>query len=126
MGRFFSWIYTGITNLIGLILPVFGKASQSKTVHATVRWVVHFLLVGAVLVGLHFLNQYLGLDKKLPGHSETVRKNWLPIIFLLVYALCWLGWVLYRLLAAEEERPEFPDIHDAWEAARAALGKAGI
>ncbi len=121
-----TWLYEAFTNLIGLILPVFGKARESKAVGAFVRWTVHFLLIASVLVGLHFLNQFLGLDKKLPGQKELLRKNWLPILFLLVYVLCWLGWALWKLLAAEEELPEFPDIQSAWDDALKALEKAGI
>src|SRR3954467_6466450 len=111
-----NWLYEGLTNLIGLVVPVFGRARESKAVSAVARWTVRVLLLGGILVGLYFLNNVLGFDKLLASHP-SLQRYWLPVIFVLMYALLWLGWVLYKLLTAEEEHPEFPDIHDAWEAA---------
>src|SRR5262249_12005240 len=93
-----------------------------------VRWALHLILLVAILVGLHFLNRYLlnaGLIH-LPGHRAFVAGNWLPILFLLFYALCWLSWWLYKLLSTEENLVEFPDITHAWEEAGEPLSRNGV
>src|SRR5205807_1568758 len=51
---------------------------------------------------------------------------WLPLLFLLVYLLTWLGWWLWVLLAAEEELSAHPDIDAAWEATVLKLKDGGI
>ena len=79
-----------------------------------------------ILVGLHFLNQWLEIYNYLPGSPPLLRYNWLPLLFLISYVLCWLGWWLWTLLVTEDEHTEFPDITEAWDEARAALGKAGF
>ena len=57
---------------------------------------------------------------------RLLREGWLPILFLLVYLLGWLGWWLWRLLLADEEDSSFPDIDQAWDEAKRALSKAGL
>jgi hypothetical protein len=122
-----TWLYEAFTNLIGWIFPVFGAAAGSKTVRTGLRWLIHALLIAAILVGLHYLGLFLGLHNKLPGvRPEFLRYNWLPLLFLLVYILCWLGGALWRLLYAEEGHPEFPDIQSAWDEVLKALDRAGL
>jgi hypothetical protein len=123
---FLRWIWTGICWLIGLILPVFSTARQSRALGAGLRWTLHILIIVAILVGLHYLNQGWELYRILPGHAPIVRYNWLPILFLLVYAIGWLGLWLWNLLVTEQEYPEYADITEAWEEAVDALARAGI
>jgi hypothetical protein len=121
-----SRLIDAFRSLVGLILPFLGKASGSAGLGRAVRWFLHALVLIAILVGLHYLNQYFRINERLPGQSEYVRKNWLPILFLLSYVLCWLGYWLWTLLIVEDEFPEFPDINEAWDAALKALDRAGI
>ena len=89
------------------------------------RWFLHAVVLIAILVGLYFLNGYLHIREMVPGH-ELLRKIWLPLLFLLSYVLCWLGYWLWTLLIIEDEFPEFPDISEAWDEAIKALDRAGI
>src|SRR6516162_8608875 len=103
MGGLFTRAWNALKWLVGLILPVAGKVRGSAGFGRGVRWFLHVVVLVAVLVGLHFLNQALKLDRMLPGHAEWLRQNWLPILFFLFYVLCWLGWWLWKLLIAEDE-----------------------
>lgn len=122
----FQRLWQGVTRLRGLILPVFAKARDVRSVGRTVIWAMHLTLLIAVLVGLGFLNQALDLEKLLEAPLPLLKKIWLPFLFFIVYLLTWLGWWLWVLLGAEEERSIYPDIDRAWEQAVAALEAAGI
>src|SRR5438128_1243254 len=121
MHRILTWLGGKLRALVGLILPVFGRARASQTMGRGLRWFLHLVLLVAILIGLHFLNA--PFQSQVRVGNWLVRENWLPILFLLVYALCWLSWWLWKLLVSEEEESSFPDIDGAWEEAVAALNK---
>lgn len=121
-----SRLIDAFRSLVGLILPFLGKAGGSAGLGRALRWLLHALILIAILVGLHYLNQYFRINEKLPGQQEYLRKNWLPLLFLLSYVLCWLGYWLWTLLIIEDEFPEFPDINEAWDQALKVLDHAGI
>jgi hypothetical protein len=121
-----SWFLDKIRGLIGLVVPLAGKAAGPSAFGSRVRWVIHFIVVAAILVGLHYVNWWCGIHNWLPGQPDLLRYNWLPLLFVISYVLCWLGWWLWKLLVTEDEYAEFPDITDAWDEAQVALGKAGI
>lgn len=122
---FFRWIMY-VLRMIGSLFMPFVGGLRSPAFGKGLLWTLHVLVVIGTLVGLHFLNQYFGFNRLLPGKSEMVRKNWLPIIFILIYILGWLGWWLWKLLVVETESIEFPDITYAWNEAMAALQRANI
>ncbi len=122
----FAWMLDRVRGFIGLLLPIAGKATGSPGFGMGVRWVIHILVIVGILVGLHFLNQWLRIYEMLPGHHYLLQQNWLPLLFAIGYVLCWLGWWLWTLLVTEDEHAEFPDITDAWDEARDALAKQGI
>jgi hypothetical protein len=121
-------LLTGIVNglrwLAGLVLPFFAKARDFQGMGPALRWAIHILLVAAILVGLYFLNQLPKIYNNLT-RPEIVRAYWLPLLFIIVYVLGWLGWWLWRLLQPEEIY-SFPDIDAAWEEALAGLHHQGI
>ena len=55
-----------------------------------------------------------------------MRKIWLPLMFLQIYVLSWLGWWLARLLSDRDAPSPFPDIDAAWDAALDELVASGI
>jgi hypothetical protein len=128
MVYFFTRVWYTLRWWAGLILPVAGRVRGSSTFGRGVRWFLHVLVLVVVVVVLHYLNdpvlRFFGV--RITNHPDLLRHNWLPILFLLFYVLCWLGWWLWKLLVTEEEYAEFPDITAAWEEARAALDRAGI
>jgi len=122
-----STVGTWLENLVGLVLPVAGKARASKGLGTTLYWVIHFLLLAIILVGLYFLNdRVLNWDRYIPRTSRFLAKSWLSILFLLVYVLAWLSWWLFKLLAPDQHTSDFPDIDEAWDEAVAAMNDAGI
>jgi hypothetical protein len=120
------WLGALFTGLVGLILPVFQQARASAGLGRAVRIVLHVVVVVAIVVGLYFLNNYLRLDALIRGPSRFLARSWLPILFLLIYTLCWLSWWLWKLLVSEEEVSHFPDIDAAWQEALAGLRSAGL
>jgi hypothetical protein len=123
--RFLTWLGSQVQALLGLVLPVFGELRPSR-LGWLVRAVLHVVLLALLVVGLYFLNDYLGIAPDIATRWPWVRRTWLSILFLLVYALCWLSYWLWRLLTAEEGGGEFPDIDEAWAEAREALRRAGL
>jgi hypothetical protein len=119
-------LWNGIKAIPGLVIPFLAKASNVRGWPRWLRWAVPALVVVAVLVGLGFLNYYFDLAKVLEAPWPPLRWVWLPLLFLLLYVLIWLGWWLWRLLGLREEVGLFPDIDAAWDEARAALDQAGI
>lgn len=91
-----------------------------------IRWTVHILLVVLIVVALGVLNHYGGLDRVLRTSFLGLYRVWLPLLFLLGYALYWLIRWLYWMLGPDGLAGEFDDIESAWRQARAALDDAGI
>src|SRR5947209_15741383 len=110
---FWGWLRKGV----GLILPFFARARDFPGLGAAVRWTIHVVLLALILVGLYFVGRATGLRRHLEHGPSALRPFWLPIFFLLVYAMAWLGWLLWKLLMPEEETSAFPDIDEAWEEA---------
>ena len=125
MVSFLSWLGGKLKAVLGLILPIYQKARGSGGMPGWLRTLLHVLVVLAILFGLHQLNRLQAIIELLPIR-RVLAENWLPILFLLVYALCWLTYWLWTLLVSDEYGPNFPDIEDAWQEARTALRQAGL
>lgn len=121
MGGLLNRVGDALKSAIGFVLPVAGSVRGNRAV----RWIVHVLVLGAILVGLYFLSPHLHPERWIRGSSQ-VRAYWLPVVFLLLYGLAWLSWWLWGLLRAGEGGAEFPDIAAAWEEAGDALRQARI
>jgi hypothetical protein len=79
-----------------------------------------------VLFGLYILNAVLKIGPTIPSKLRFLADIWLPILFLLMYVLAWLGWWLWTLLTAEVGPSSYPDVDEAWDEAVATLARAGI
>ena len=107
-------------------MPMFAAARDVRRFGPAVRWSLHAVfLLALVLVGLYLVHRWLDLDRYLRLPSPAFRNLWLPLLFVLVYVLCWLGRWLWDLLSPEQESPAFPDIDLAWQEAVRALDQAG-
>jgi hypothetical protein len=121
------WFLDLFRRMVGYILPLAGKAAGAPGLGKGIRWVLHILVVAAVLVGLYFLNLWLDIPiKYLASRPQFLQYGFLPILFVISYVMCWLGWWLWTLLVTEEEHAEFPDINEAWDESLAALERAGF
>src|SRR5437879_6269230 len=99
--RFFTGIWKSLKWVVKLVLPL-GKHAGSAARSPGAGWVLHLLAVAAILVLLYWLNEALGIRQMVESSFPTVRYVWLPVLFLLVYLVGWLGWWLWKLLNAEE------------------------
>ncbi|MBL8798678.1 MAG: hypothetical protein JNM56_32590 [Planctomycetia bacterium] len=102
------------------------KLLKTKRPKTYGKHALHILLLVGIVVGLWWLNGYLDLDKVLRSPWPVLHHYWLPILFLLGYALYWLGWWLWILLGPDKSPSEFPDIDEAWDEATTALRGIGI
>jgi hypothetical protein len=122
--RFVKWLWEGVKGLLSLILPL-AQSAQTRRVGRVLWFILHLLLVAAILFGLWHLNSYLRLHNRIPN-PRWLARFWLPVLFLLIYVLGWLFYWLWLLLVYEEPESVFPDIDAAWDAGVAALNRAGI
>src|SRR4051812_17715686 len=106
------WVWSGLKALGALAFPMFAGARALGGPGPLARRVLHVLTVVLILVALGVANVVFGLDRylRVPLAPLTwLREVWLPILFLLIYSLCWIGWYLWRLLGPDQELSEFPD-----------------
>src|SRR5713101_7754597 len=122
---FLAAIWNGFRQLLGLVLPFFSKARDLKGMGPQLRRLLHVVIVVLVLAVLGYINYVTDWDKLLPA-PKPIPQIWLPLLFLLVYILSWLGWWLWKLLQPEEEASVFPDIDQAWAEAVKALEQGNI
>jgi hypothetical protein len=124
MAVFFAWLGEALVNLI---LPA-SEEGGGRELSRGVRWLLHALLIALILALLYWINSpsVLNIPEKLPGQARWVQHGWLPILFLLFYALCWLGWWLWKLLSAQESEDDVPAVRHAWDEAMHALERQGI
>jgi hypothetical protein len=121
--------WTTIWRVVSLITPFFSQSQYLRQLGRGLAWTLHVIFVLAIIVGLWFLNQYweLGVMVRSPGMRRLhLEKAWLPVLFILVYLLGWLGFWLWKLLGPEEDLIEFGDISEAWDEGVRTLNQAGI
>src|SRR5437764_15216897 len=103
-----SAILAKIYAVIGLIFPFFAKAAKHRTTWSALRWILHVIIIAAILVGLYFLNRYLGIAGIVKTNIVVLSEGFLPILFVLAYVLGWLGWWLWKLLLPGEDESAYP------------------
>jgi hypothetical protein len=119
LGTFRLWL--------GLVLPVFAKAGDFRRWPPLVWQTLHVLILAGMLILMWWLNRASPqIGNNLQRVPVAYRNFFLPVLFLLVYGLSWLGYWLWRLLGEEEEAAEFPDVDTAWTEAVHRLEANGI
>ena len=121
----FWQMVAGVRQFLGLIFPIFSAVTDFRGWSPTVRRVVRAIILVTILVGLWFL------QTRIPGagtyfKQEWLKNLWLPILFLLFYALTWIAHAIWLLWMTEEDTSDFPDIDDAWGEALKAMQAADI
>src|SRR4051812_390828 len=124
--NFITSVLGTIRMWLGLLLPVFAKASDFRNWNPWVWRIIHLLLLAGGAVLAWWLNGYFQLDVGLQAVPPNLRQFFLPALFLLVVALAWLGYWLWRLFGEEEAAADFPDVDAAWSEAVRKLDAAGI
>jgi hypothetical protein len=120
-----SRLWNGFRLLIGLVLPIFARARDIHVWGPRTRRVLHVVMLAAILVILALIQNLV------PGLRHVIDRPllqfvWLPVLFLLLYALVWLSRWLWLVWMSEEETSDFPDIDAAWDEAMHALHEADI
>ena len=128
MRRFFNRLGMMFQAMVAWFLPVYQQAGavQAKGPRRTVSWVLHALIVAAIVVGLFLLGGALHLERYIPKKYPLLRRSWLSILFLLLYLLGWMVLLLVKALRAEDDEGRFPDIDSAWDEGVATLAAAGV
>ena len=122
----FIAIKKALHTLRKFLLPL-ASPSASSTLTQSARWIVHFFGALAIAAGLTYANRALDLAKALHSPWPTLHAYWLPLIFLLLYAFCWLAYGLaWWHWGLERPSGEFSEIDDAWAEATGALVNAAI
>jgi hypothetical protein len=106
----------------GALVPMFARPTRP----AALAWLLHVLLVLAVVVGGYFLQRYTSLNEWLGEAHNLVRDFWLSGLLLLMYALLWAAAWLWAQLAPEQPGIVYPDLDEAWATCVESLQRAGI
>ena len=86
------------------VFPVLKKARGTSDLAVTLRWMIHLVILVAIVVALYYANNtWLRLSGFIFVRFPFLAKSWLPILFLLVYLLAWLGWWLWTLLTPDAD-----------------------
>jgi hypothetical protein len=124
--RLSSMFWGTIRRIVGLFVPWVARARDFPGLSTGVRRALGVVLLVGILVALWWVNVHFDLSPLVLAPRPWLRRFWLPLLALLLYAIIWLGWWLWQLLAPEEEAADFPDIDAAWEEARKALNRSGL
>ena len=111
---------------MGFLKKLVGTVVSAVVRRGPVRNALVLVALLAILIGLAFLNNWLGLDHFVAVGSPTLRSLWLPLLFLLLCLNAWLIWGLWRLWTADHDSAEFSEIDRAWREARAAMRRAAV
>src|SRR5262245_51559364 len=118
-------LFASIRRWLGLIFPLFAKAGDFRG-WGVLKWILHILLVALILGVLYWINNKYDVGKWIGAKDPIIQQYYLPILFVLIYAVGWFGWMLWKLLGASDGAADYPDIDDAWEEGLHGLQAQGI
>ncbi|MFI4874923.1 MAG: hypothetical protein ACIALR_06285, partial [Blastopirellula sp. JB062] len=124
--KLLSSIGKGLASLGNLITAPVAATARAQGTARLLLWLIHGLAIVGILIGLWWLNDYLELEKSVRFPSTFVRSCWLPILFLLGYALGWQIWWMMRLMRQRVSVSPYPDIDQAWTEATEQLMRNGV
>ena len=102
-----------LKKVAGLVFPMFARARDFATLGVAALWGLRLAALGSALGLLAAINSATGLRASLKAPGELLNRAWLPLLFLLVYALLWLGRWFWSQLGPGREEEGFPDIDRA-------------
>lgn len=115
----------------GLIIPLFHQATDFANWGRWAWHTLHVLVIGCVIALLYWLNNssrfpiHDWLHARLHAHPG-IEMHFLPLVFLLIYALAWVMWWIWSLLGPDAELDLYPDITSAWVEGLSNLAQKGI
>lgn len=131
METILAWILgirNAVWNALLSVFPFFTDAQRLQRLGRGLHTLLRLLALLGIVTLLWWLNGVFHLERVLQTKQSVawLRPYWLPLLGLLVIGICWLGYLVYRLLSPEEDISNFPKLDAAWEEINAALRKAGI
>jgi hypothetical protein len=129
----YYYVLEWIRRIAAIIFPLFRTATDFAGYGRWAWHVIHVIVIGLIIWGLWYLNNHVEsvnnwltqmLMTRAP--SPVVREWFLPMLFLLVYALSWVLRWIWLQLGPEAEINEFPDITSAWVDGLARLAHKGF
>ncbi|TWT32846.1 type VI secretion protein IcmF/TssM N-terminal domain-containing protein [Blastopirellula retiformator] len=124
--KILSSMWKGLASLGNLITAPVAATARARGTARLLLWLVHGLAIVGILIGLWFLNDYLELEKSVRFPSAFVRSTWLPLLFLLGYALGWQVWWMMRLIRQRVSVSPYPDLDQAWTEATEQLMRNSV
>jgi type VI protein secretion system component VasK len=114
-----------IRSLIGIVLPMFADAADFRSWPKWFKLLVHAIILAVIFYGLWYLNKQPFIQNLLKSKAtNAVKEIYLPLIFLLLYVISWLGYFWWKLFN-RGDAAEFPDIESAWDSAMRKLAQSG-
>ncbi len=111
---------------MGFLKKLVGAVVAAVVRRGPVRNALAIVALLAIVIGLAFLNTWLGLDHFVAVSSPTLRSLWLPLLFLLLCLNASLIWGLWRLWTSDHDSAAFTEIDRSWREARAAMRRAAV
>ncbi len=103
-----------LRSLVGMVIPMFAEAADFRSWPTWVRLLVTAIVFAVILTGLYFLNQLPYVQDHLKKYAhDLIKPYYLPMLFLLLCALSWIGYFWWKLFNATDAA-EYPDIASAW------------
>ncbi len=121
----FTWIGKGCQWLFKLVALPLSKLG-SPQVRPVLRWSLHVACLLIAVVCLTYLDVVLELNKVVRAPLPALRVLWLPILFVMIYALAWLAWWTWKVATTATDPSRYPDLDTAWQEALHALEQAKI
>lgn len=115
-----------IRSWLSLLVPIFTKAADFRTWPRWVRILVRIGVVCLVCWGLYALGKWTDIGQNLPTFGQASAPFYLPAIFLVFYAFCWLLYWLILTFSEDDTVIQFPDIEEAWNKGIEQLKDEGI
>jgi len=123
---FFSGIIQGIRALGGLVFPIFADAADFRNWPTWLRVLIGLALFIGLCVGIYFIQPHVSyIDNHLPRIPQY-KQYFLVTLFVLLVIFSWLAYWLWKLLTADDEEAEFPDIREEWEEAVKRMTSDGL
>lgn len=111
----FVWLVDRIRSFFGMIFPIFAEASDFRSWPKWLKVTIHLIVLGVILWLLWMANRFDFVKNFMwKNVSSTFIDFYLPILFLLFYALMWIGYFWWKIFNSEDSA-EYEDISIAWD-----------
>lgn len=119
-----------LRQVAGLIFPLFQQAADFAQWGKWAWYVLHTGVILAIVAGLYYVNNLPAvrdwLFQMLRSKRADLTDYFLPVAFLLMYALAWVLRWLWLLLGPDAESDDYPDVSAAFREGLERLAMKGV